>query len=67
MGGACGTYGRKRTQGFRWGNLLQERSYLLDVDKRVILKWIVNKLNGRARTGFMGLKIGTSGGPLRTR
>jgi hypothetical protein len=64
MGGACGTYGRKRTQGFRWGKLLQERSYLLDVDKRVILKWIANKLFDRARTGFIWLKMGTSGGPL---
>jgi len=64
MGGARGTCGRKRTQGFRWGNLLQERSYLLDVDKRVILKWTVNELDGRVRTGFMGLKIGKSGGSL---
>jgi hypothetical protein len=53
MGGACVTHGTKRTQGFRWGNLLQKRSYLLDVDKRIILKWIVNKLDGRERTGFM--------------
>jgi hypothetical protein len=52
MGGACGTHGRKLPQGFRWGNLLKERGYFLDVDKRMILKWIVNKLDGRARIEF---------------
>jgi hypothetical protein len=45
MGGACGTHGRKLTKGFQWGNLLKEKGYFLAVDKRMILKWFVNKLD----------------------
>jgi hypothetical protein len=36
----------------------------LHINRRTILKWIMKKWNRRVRTGFVCLKIGTSGGPL---
>ena len=48
MGGACGTYGRKRrATGFLWGDL-RERDHLENpgVDGRIILRWIFRKWNG---------------------
>jgi hypothetical protein len=46
MGEACGMYGRQEgcIQGVWWGDL-RERDYLedLDVDGRIILKWIFKK------------------------
>jgi len=30
----------------------------------IILKWILELYGGYMRTGFMGLRIGSSGGPL---
>jgi len=44
------------------GNL-KERDNAGDVKedgKRIILKWKLNHLNGRSRTGFIWLRIGTS-------
>jgi hypothetical protein len=31
---------------------------------RIILKWIINKWGGRGETGFIWLRMGTSGGFL---
>jgi hypothetical protein len=48
--------------GFRWG-YLKER-YHLDVivmDGKIILKWILKKYDGRAWTGLIWLRTGTSG------
>jgi hypothetical protein len=51
--------------GFYWGNL-REGDHLEDrgVDGRIILKWILAKWVGRARTGSIWLRIGTGGGLL---
>jgi hypothetical protein len=51
MGGACGTYGgREMRGGLRWGNL-NGRNNLedLDLDGRIILKWVLKKEVGRTR------------------
>jgi hypothetical protein len=34
------------------------------VDKRIILKWILNKYGVNIRAGFIWLKVESSGGPL---
>jgi hypothetical protein len=34
------------------------------VDGRIILKWILNRQDGRAWTGLIWFRIGTSGGLL---
>ena len=51
--------------GFCWGNL-KEKGHLEDlgVGGRVILKYILNKRDGRAWTGLIWQGIGTSGGLL---
>jgi hypothetical protein len=36
----------------------------LGVDGKIILNWILGKKPGRVWTGFIWLRIGTSGGPL---
>jgi len=47
---------------FWWGNL-KERTHLefLDVDGKIILKLVSKVYAGRARTGFVCLRIGTVG------
>jgi hypothetical protein len=35
-----------------------------DVDERIILRWIVKKLEGVVRTGWSWLRIGTGDGHL---
>ena len=49
--------------GFWWGNL-RERDHLesLSIDGRVVLKWILRKSVGRARTELSWLRIGIDGG-----
>jgi hypothetical protein len=34
------------------------------VDRRIILKWIFERLGGRAQIGLIWLRIGTDGGLL---
>jgi hypothetical protein len=41
-----------------------ERKLLLDVDGRIILRWIFRKWEGVVRTGWSGFRIGTGGGHL---
>jgi hypothetical protein len=50
---------------FWWGDL-SERDHLedLDVDGRIILKWIFKTFHGEALTGLFWLRIGTVGGFL---
>ena len=50
---------------FLWGNL-REGNHLEDrrVDGRIILKWILEKLDRGAWTGSILLRIGTGGGLL---
>jgi hypothetical protein len=48
---------------------LQERDHLenKDVDRRIILEKILRKYGGKLWTGFMWLRLATSGGALGTR
>jgi hypothetical protein len=36
----------------------------LKIDGKIILEWILGKLGGKVWTGFIWLRIGTSGGEL---
>jgi len=61
----CRVLGRGEAYtGFRWENL-RERDYLEDpsVDG-IIVRWICRKLDGKERTGWSWLRIGTGGGRL---
>jgi hypothetical protein len=51
-----------------WGNL-KGRDHLEDMglDEKMILEWILEKQGGKGWTGVIWLRIGTSGGLLRTR
>jgi hypothetical protein len=47
-----------------WRRNLRKRDHLEDpvVDRRIILRWIIRKWDGRrARTGSIWLRIGTGG------
>jgi hypothetical protein len=49
-----------------WSENLNGRDHLEDlaVDGKIILEWILKKQVGRVWTGFIWLRIGTSGGVL---
>jgi hypothetical protein len=49
-----------------WSENLKGRDHSEDlgVDGRVIFEWILGKSSGKMWTGFIWLRIGTSGGPL---
>jgi hypothetical protein len=50
---------------FWWGNLkARDRLEYLGVDGRALFKWILKTWDSRFRTGFIWLRIGTSGGLL---
>jgi len=54
MGETCGTKGgQKRYTGF-WSEDMAKRDHLedLDVDGRMILKWIFNKWDGETKIGL---------------
>jgi len=52
-----------------WWGSLRERGHCGDqeVDGRIILRWIVRKLEGVVGTGWSWLRIGTGGGHLWVR
>jgi hypothetical protein len=39
----------------------------LEVDGKILVEWILNNYGGRVWTGFIWLRLGTSGGVFRTR
>jgi hypothetical protein len=49
-----------------WLENLKARDHLknAEVDRRIILEWILGKWSGKVSTGFIWLRIGTSGGLL---
>jgi hypothetical protein len=64
MGGACSTYGERRSAyrvlvGKREGDSPLGRSY---VDGRIILRWIFRKWAVRESNGSIWLRIRTGGG-----
>jgi hypothetical protein len=53
--------------GFWWGNLRERDNFeYLGVDGRIILNRVLKKLFGWLWTGLIWLRIGTSGGLLKT-
>jgi len=64
MGRACSTCGGEEVHTRLWWETLSERGHLEDpgIDGRIILRCISRKLNGRALTGLISLRIGRGGG-----
>jgi hypothetical protein len=64
MGRAYSTYGRKISVCRVLVGKPEERGHLEDpsFDGRIILKWILEKWDGVARTGSIWLRISTDGG-----
>jgi len=53
---------KKHTHGFRWGSLRgRDQVEDLGIDGRIISIQILKKYDGRSWTGFIWLRIGTSG------
>jgi hypothetical protein len=67
MGRTCSPYGGrgKVHRGFLWGDLSEEET-LNDpgVDERIKLKWIIEKWDKEASSGFIWLRVGRGGGCL---
>jgi len=67
MGRACGTYGveGRCIQGFG-GETPRGKDHVqdLDVDGKIILKWIFKRWNEETWTGLLRLRIGTGCGLL---
>ena len=69
MGGACGAHGggERRAQGSSGQTRGKEAiGETLDVDGRIILRWIFRKWEG-VETGWSWLSVGTGGGHLLIR
>jgi hypothetical protein len=67
MGRACGAYGgvKRGAQGVGGGNQRERGRWGdPDVDGRIILRWMLRKLEGVVGTGWSWLRIGTGGGHL---
>ena len=57
--------GREVCTGFWWRSLRERDNWGdPDVDRRIILRWIVRKWEGVVGTGWSWLRIGTGGGHL---
>jgi hypothetical protein len=64
IGRKCSTYGREVHTGLYWENLrVGDQLEDPDVDGRIILNWIIEKLDGGG-AGLIWLRIGTGGGLL---
>jgi hypothetical protein len=50
--------------GLWWGHLERDHLKDLDVDGKIILRYIFKKCDGEVWTGFIWLRIGTGGGRL---
>jgi hypothetical protein len=56
---------RKMRKGFLWGDLRARHNFkYLDVDGRIILKWVFKNWDAEASTESIWLRIGTGGGRL---
>jgi hypothetical protein len=63
IGKGCGTQGQNRNAPVMWWKRPEGNRPLKELGVHVIiLKWILKKQYGRASTGFIWLRIGTSGG-----
>jgi hypothetical protein len=59
-----GGTGRQRNFHYKLVKIKSVKSALMDVDGRIILRWIFRKLEGVVGTGWSWLRIGTGGGHL---
>jgi hypothetical protein len=65
MGNSCSMYGGDENLPTRfWRGDLRERQNFedLNVEGRIILKYIIKKWDEEAWTGLLGVRIGTGGG-----
>jgi hypothetical protein len=56
IGGTCSTHGRDANAAYNMLVGKTEQKRPLDVDKRIILEWILEKYGRNMRTGFMRLR-----------
>jgi hypothetical protein len=66
MSGACSTHGRNEKLVQSTSEKLKGRDHSEDlgIDGKKISEWILGKQDGKVWTGFIWLRIGTSGGLL---